>query len=53
VVCLVAVDLLGWTIRGSVGGGGIPPVHTESSGYQGVGVLPEQPYELVVDGEER
>lgn len=52
-VCLVAVDLLGWTIRGSVGGGGIPPVHTESSGYQGVGVLPEQPYELVVDGEER
>jgi len=30
---LVAVDILGWTIRGSVGGGGVPSVHPESSGY--------------------
>lgn len=41
------MDLLGWAVRGSVGGGCIPPVHTEGGGYQGVGLVPKQPHQLI------
>lgn len=41
-----AVDFLGWTFCWSTGCGGIPPVHSESSCYQGFGIIPQQPYQL-------
>jgi hypothetical protein len=42
----VTVDLLGWTVRGSSCGGCISSVHSESCGYQGVGVLQKQSNQL-------
>lgn len=38
----MAVDILGGTVRGSSGRGGVPPVHIEGRGHQGAGIIQEQ-----------
>lgn len=47
VLWICAVDLLGWAICWSSGCSCIPPVHSQSSSYQGFGIIQKQPNQLI------